>query len=357
VGLVRTFPGGIGLTEQEIRAAAYAIFSTETPLEDVFTSLNSAGFESEDICVFLSPTHPIADGVRNLNSGDSRSGAEVGVENTVSWLSTFGGVVIPGVGCFVGSREYLRALAQVYRYTDEGFAEAVVLARQALVDPSYAPAAALVGWCRGQQRAHGWGALSDEDIGEACRLARQALEAERDDAETIWQAAWTLFFLAGEVAMAAAALDRALALNPNAAHAWLIRGHIYALRNQPEAAIQALERARRLSPFDPYTFLYATTIGVAHFAARRFEQAIEWAGRALARPAAQCLSDADQSRRQCPSRTSRRGTRRTQSTACHRPQGDHRRLSRVRSLSGTGSSRTLGHRLSPGWPTGGVSRR
>ena len=112
MGLVRTFPGGIGLTEQEIRAAAYAIFSTETPLEDVFTSLNSAGFESEDICVFLSPTHPIADGVRNLNSGDSRSGAEVGVENTVSWLSTFGGVVIPGVGCFVGSREYLRALAQ-----------------------------------------------------------------------------------------------------------------------------------------------------------------------------------------------------------------------------------------------------
>jgi hypothetical protein len=26
------------------------------------------------------------------------------------------------------------------------------------------------------------------------------------------------------------------------------------LRNQPEAAIEAIERARRLSPFDPYTF-------------------------------------------------------------------------------------------------------
>jgi adenylate cyclase len=42
---------------------------------------------------------------------------------------------------------YLRALAQSYRYTDEGIAEAVALARQALaVDPSYAPAAALVSW-------------------------------------------------------------------------------------------------------------------------------------------------------------------------------------------------------------------
>src|SRR5262249_19364826 len=70
---------------------------------------------------------------------------------------------------------YLRALAQHHRYTEEGVAEAVVLARQALaIDPSYSPAAALVGRCRGHQRGQGWGALSDEDIGEACRLARQA---------------------------------------------------------------------------------------------------------------------------------------------------------------------------------------
>jgi TolB-like protein/class 3 adenylate cyclase len=177
---------------------------------------------------------------------------------------------------------YLRAVAQSYRYTDEGFAEAVALARQALaIDPSYAPAAALVGLCRGQQRVQGWGALSADDVAEACRLARQALEAERDDAETIGQAAWTLFFLAGEVAMAAAALDRALALNPNAPLAWLIKGAFHAARNQPEAAIEAIERARRLSPFDPLAFFYAVNIAAAHLLARRFEQAIEWADRAL----------------------------------------------------------------------------
>jgi adenylate cyclase len=177
---------------------------------------------------------------------------------------------------------YLRALAQSYRHTEEGLAEAVVLARQALaIDPAYTPAAALVSSCRTQQWTQGWGALSHEDIGEACRLARQVLEAERDDAETISLAARTLFFLAGEAAMAVAALDRALALNPNAAHAWMNRGHIHAQRDQPEAAIAAIERARRLSPFDPYTFLYAVNIAVAHLTARRFEQAIEWADRAL----------------------------------------------------------------------------
>jgi adenylate cyclase len=177
---------------------------------------------------------------------------------------------------------YLRALAQSYRYTDQGFAEAVVLARRALaIDPAYAPAAALVGRCRGLQQVRRSGALSDEDIGEACRLARHALEAERDDADTISQAAWTLFFFAGEAAMAAAALDRALALNPNAAHAWLIRGSIHGLRNQPEAAIEAVERARRLSPFDPHAFFGAVNIAIAHLTAGRFEQAIEWADRAL----------------------------------------------------------------------------
>ena len=36
-----------------------------------------------------------------------------------------------------------------------------------------------------------------------------------------------------------------------------------------------------MSPFDPYSFFYAAAIAAAHFAARRFEQAIEWADRAL----------------------------------------------------------------------------
>jgi adenylate cyclase len=35
-----------------------------------------------------------------------------------------------------------------------------------------------------------------------------------------------------------------------------------------------------LSPFDPYAFLCDVNIAIAHLAARRFEQAIEWADRA-----------------------------------------------------------------------------
>jgi adenylate cyclase len=177
---------------------------------------------------------------------------------------------------------YLRALAQVYRYSEEGFTEAVALLRQALAfDPSYAPAAAMVGWCQVIRRAQGWGAVSDDDVREGIRLARQALDAARDDPDTMSQATWALFYLAGEVALTESVLDRALRLNPNAASAWQMRGWIYALRNQPERAIEAIDRALRLSPFDPLGYWNATGLALAHVVARRFEQAIEWADRAL----------------------------------------------------------------------------
>ena len=91
------------------------------------------------------------------------------------------------------------------------------------------------------QRSQGWGALSDADAAEGVHLARQALEATRDDADTMSQAAYTLFIFAGETAMSMAVLDRALARNPNAAEAWMISGFIHALRNQPEGAIEAFD--------------------------------------------------------------------------------------------------------------------
>jgi tetratricopeptide (TPR) repeat protein len=177
---------------------------------------------------------------------------------------------------------YLRAVAQTYRFSEESLGEAVVLVRQALaIDPSFAPAAAMVGWCRMLQRIQGWGALSDDDVVEGVRLARQALELARDDPETLWQAGYTLFFLAGDAAMAEAAVDRALTLNPNAATAWMVKGNIQALRNQPEAAIEACDRARRLSPFDPLAYQGAANTALAHLGARRFEEAIAWADRTL----------------------------------------------------------------------------
>jgi len=177
---------------------------------------------------------------------------------------------------------YLRALAQFHRFTEDGFAEAVSLTKQALaINPAYAPAAAFVGWSRTMQRIQGWGALSNDDIAEAVGLARQALDVERDDPDTIWQAGYTLFLLAGEVAMAEAVIDRSITLNPNAATAWMAKANMLALLNRPDQAIEAIDRAQRLSPLDPMGYLYDLSRALVYLAERRFQDAMQWADRAL----------------------------------------------------------------------------
>jgi len=177
---------------------------------------------------------------------------------------------------------YLHAMAEFNRYTKESLNNVVVLLRRALVlDPSYAPAAGLLGWCFMRQRAQGWGALSEADRAEGVLLARQALNAARDDPETMTMAAWTLFILAGEWALAAAVLERAVALNPNHAGAWAAKGWVHAMRYQPGRAIGAFERSYRLSPFDLLGYHAAGGFALAHLAAGRFDNAIEWADREL----------------------------------------------------------------------------
>ena len=177
---------------------------------------------------------------------------------------------------------YLRARAQFYRYSKEGCGEAISLLRQALaIDPTYAPAAALISWCRWLGRTQGWGTLSDSDVRITVQLCRQVLETERNDAETMVQAAFPLANLAHEVTFAGTVIDRAVALNPNAAIAWLLKGWLHAMLGQPEPAIEAFNQAMRLSPRDPLSYLNAAGIAHAHLVAGQFEQTIEWADRAL----------------------------------------------------------------------------
>jgi TolB-like protein/class 3 adenylate cyclase len=179
---------------------------------------------------------------------------------------------------------YLRALAVRHKYSEESIREAAVLLRRALaIDPSFASAAAMLGTCRIHQRAHHFGSVSDTEIAEALRLARGAIEAGKDDPDALWMAGWTLSTFTGEQGTAANVIDRALALNSNSAHAWMARGLGLVLQNRPDPAIEAFEHAMRLSPLDPLGGRgFTCGLAMAHLAAGRYGEAIEWADRSLA---------------------------------------------------------------------------
>jgi adenylate cyclase len=176
---------------------------------------------------------------------------------------------------------YLRALAKFHQYTVDGLGEAVMLVKQALAaDPSYAPAAAMLGLCRLCQRTQGF-ALDPAEVAEATQLARRAIEAGKDDPDALWMSGFTIACLSGERSAAASAIERALALNPNSAQAWMASGYVSCYRNLAGPAIGAFNRAIRLSPLDPFGWNFAAGIALAYMIERRYEEAIGWADRSL----------------------------------------------------------------------------
>lgn len=91
-------------------AAAYGIYSQNVALTDVVRNLNQAGFENEDICMMLSPTHPIASIVRDASLFNAEREATAVTAGLIGWLSGFGAVLIPTVGFFIRSHAFFHAL-------------------------------------------------------------------------------------------------------------------------------------------------------------------------------------------------------------------------------------------------------
>ena len=90
--------------------AAYGMYSHDAALHEIVQTLNQAGFDKEDICMMLSPTHPIATVVREASFLNTEREASAVTAGLIGWLSEFGAVIIPTVGFFIRSQEFFRAL-------------------------------------------------------------------------------------------------------------------------------------------------------------------------------------------------------------------------------------------------------
>jgi len=92
------------------RTAAYGMYPPTTALPEVVHTLNREGFGNEDICMVLSPEHPIATLVRDARIVDAACGEGDDSVRAIGWFSEFGAVVIPTVGFFIRSQAYFQAL-------------------------------------------------------------------------------------------------------------------------------------------------------------------------------------------------------------------------------------------------------
>ena len=168
--------------------------------------------------------------------------------------------------------------------TPESVTEAIALSRKALqLDSSYAAAAGLAAWCHGIQRGQGWVLPAGREDAETILLGRIAIEFGANDPDALWMAAYGLAVATFDHTTALSALDRALVLNPNSAHAWGTKAFVESLRGDARAAVavEASNRAIRLSPLDPLSYIYKFAGALAYLGAGQYQEAMGWIDDAL----------------------------------------------------------------------------
>lgn len=90
--------------------AAHGMCPPNVDLEYVVQTLNHAGFANESICLLLAAGHPLARLMRDLRLLSSEADHAAASSGLVQWLLRLGAVVIPRVGFFIRSRDFLHSL-------------------------------------------------------------------------------------------------------------------------------------------------------------------------------------------------------------------------------------------------------
>ena len=169
----------------------------------------------------------------------------------------------------------IRALSCVGEGTRTGNTQAEALCRRAIdIAPDYGQAHSLLAWVL--ERGTDWSGNVRTVLLEATTAAQTALRLdERDPWAHLTHGAVLWRTKCNEESERV--LCRALELNPNFALAHALLARPLAMRGAHEEAIKSAQHALRLNPRDPLVGTYASfATALAHFAAGRYAECIEW---------------------------------------------------------------------------------
>lgn len=177
---------------------------------------------------------------------------------------------------------FLRAQENMHSPSREAFEAAERLFEQAIHrEPQYSAALAWRAYWHVMRIGQGWSPDPAQDTEQADRFARLAAECDASEAMAYAVQGHAAAFLHKDFDLAFSCFETALRFNPNNARAWLWSAYAHAWFGDGAQAVDKINRAMALSPYDPLACAYSGGAGMAYLADRQYVRAIEFALRGI----------------------------------------------------------------------------
>ena len=179
---------------------------------------------------------------------------------------------------------YHRALWHCFRFTTRDNELAHELFRQAIaMDPSFARAHAGLSFTHYSRAFLDSVPDVDREVRQALEAGRKSIDFDGRDAMGHWSLGRALF-LARQHDDALISIDNSLTVNPNYAHGHYARGFVGIHTGLDEVSLPAIDRAQRLSPYDPLLFAMKSSRAISLAKQGRYGEAASWAIRGTQEP-------------------------------------------------------------------------
>jgi TolB-like protein/DNA-binding SARP family transcriptional activator len=177
---------------------------------------------------------------------------------------------------------FLRAQENMHNSSRMAFESAEALFDAVIAkDPRYAAALAWRAYWHVLRVGQGWSFDPADDAAQADRFARLAIECSSMEPMALAVHGHIASYLYKDFDLAFRRFETALSINANAAPAWLWSAAAHAWMGSGPRAIEEINKAMALSPYDPLMYAYSSVAAMTYLADAQYERAIECALRSL----------------------------------------------------------------------------
>jgi TolB-like protein/DNA-binding SARP family transcriptional activator len=177
---------------------------------------------------------------------------------------------------------FLRAQENMHNSSRPVFETAEALFDAAIAkDPHYAAALAWRAYWHVLRVGQGWSPDPADDATQADRFARAAVECNSIEPMALAVHGFVASYLYKDFDLAFRRFEAALGINANAAPAWMWSAGAHAWMGNGSRAVEEINKAMALSPYDPLMYAYTGIAAMAYLADGQYERAIECALRSL----------------------------------------------------------------------------